>query len=440
MLAEPSSPGDTSKADERNLRPGIPMGRSGDSTPLTIDSPEARLLFAAVAAARDGKSFEAVLDHLRAPIRWDAFMDAAGRHRVRPLVHAALRQAPASLVPATANAQLRGFVHANAHRNLYLISELRRLLGCFLSAGISVTAFKGPVLATDLYRNPSLREAGDLDLLVRRADIVRARNLLISLGHQPIFPTATPAETAHLQKLTGDRETAYVQAHSEHHLVREQGQLNIDLHWALAVSDFYLPLDEKRLWSWIAPRSFIGREIQTFAPEALLLVLCINGGKDCWERLDRICDVAALLARYPTLDWEYVFAQASAIGVLRIVALGLHLAVSLLAGALGPPARKLIESDPSIPRLAAQVREHLFAPESSAVEAASPRRSLFHVQMRERISDRIGYCLGHLKPGVGDWAALPLPGGLHFLYYLTRPLRLATRYTETALRSRIARH
>jgi hypothetical protein len=416
------------------LRAEEPKPSINNPAPVAFDSPEARLLFASVAAARDGKTFEAILDSLRAPIRWDAFLQVAGRHRVRPLVHAALRQAPASLVPANINAHLSNFVHANAHRNLYLISELRRLLDSFAGAGITVVPFKGPVLAVELYRNPSLREAGDLDLLVHRADIVRARNLLISLGHQPIFPTATPAESAYLAKLTGKRESAYVQAHSEHHLVREQGQLNIDLHWALAVSDFYLPLDEQRLWSWIAPRPFIGRDVQTFSPEALLIVLCINGGKDCWERLDRICDVAALLARHPSLDWEYIITQAAAIGVQRIVGLGLRLAADLLAAPLPAQARRFIEPDTAIASLETEVRQHLFVVESSTAETASLRRSLLHLRLRERISDRVGYCLAHLKPGVGDWAAFPLPPALHFLYYLTRPLRLAGRYLLTALR------
>ena len=59
-----------------------------------------------------------------------------------------------------------------------------------------------------------------------------------------------------------------------------------------------------------------------------------------------------------------------------------------------------------------------------------PGRSLLHLRMRERLRDRARYCLAHLAPGVGDWVALPLPRGLRFLHYLTRPLRLAGRYGQ----------
>ena len=54
-------------------------------------------------------------------------------------------------------------------------------------------------------------------------------------------------------------------------------------------------------------------------------------------------------------------------------------------------------------------------------------KSLLHLAMRERLHDRIGYCLAHLEPTVGDWTAWPPPGALGFLHYLFRPLRLAWR-------------
>jgi len=48
------------------------------------------------------------------------------------------------------------------------------------------------VLAAQVYGDLSMRDVGDLDLLVRREDIIRAADLLVSLGHHPNFSHRNP--------------------------------------------------------------------------------------------------------------------------------------------------------------------------------------------------------------------------------------------------------
>ena len=204
------------------------------------------------------------------------------------------------------------------------------MLDLLQSHGIPAAPFKGPILAHTAYGSTALREAGDLDLLVRRRDIVAAKRLLAAQGFSPAFPTATEKEAAWLQALTGHREVAYLMRHCEHHMVRRQGRVNVDLHWALALREFWLPVKEREVWGWLTPQKFAGRVVSGFAAEEMLLVLCINGAKDCWQRLDRICDVAQLLASHPDMDWRRVFACAARFGGVRMVCLGLWLAADLL--------------------------------------------------------------------------------------------------------------
>jgi hypothetical protein len=431
-LSSIAETGDTPRAEARadgssSREAATPPSGMANGDSHSLDWAEAKLLLACVADPR-GDEASPVRALLGGPIRWPLVMQWAARHRVRPLLFAGLCSAGAPDIPKVVLAELGAFAHANARRNLYLLSELLRLLDLYAAEGIDVAPFKGPVLASRIYGNPALREAGDLDLLVRRADIIRARQLLISLGHRPIFPTATPGESAWLRTLAGQREVEYLLSHSEHHLLREEGLLNIDLHWALAVRDFHLCLDEQSLWSWLPRESFAGRDIRTFAAEELLLVLCINGAKDCWERLDRISDVGALLRRFPDLDAARLFDKAAAFGAARMLRVGLLLAGELLHAPISPAMRIHIARDPAGMTLVQRIRDDLFSPRTSAAESSSLARSLLHVRLRERLSDRIGYCLEHLSPGVGDWAALPIPRPLAFLHYLTRPLRLLGRY------------
>ena len=209
------------------------------------------------------------------------------------------------------------------------------------------------MLASLAYGSTALREAGDLDVLVRRGDIVRARRLLVQRGFHPVFPTASDVEARYLESLGEREETRYLTGHCEHHLVRPRAMLNVDLHWALALREFWLPVKESEVWSWLKPQVFAGRSVAGFPPEEMLLVLCINGAKDCWERLDRICDVAELLRSHPEMDWRRVFSRAKRFGGMRMVCLGLRLAADLLHAKLPEPAAQQIMADRSVLKLGA---------------------------------------------------------------------------------------
>jgi len=394
----------------------------GDAHP---GASEVHLLLACARQHNHAHSPSQLQDLLDHPIEWNALTALAARHRVRPLLHEALAAANWRNVPAEVRESLRAFAESNLHRNLFLLRELLQLLEAFRSHAIGAAPFKGPMLAAVAYGGFARREAGDLDVLVRQRDIAAAKALLESLGHAAVFPTATARESAYLRSLTGRRQAAYLSRHSEHHLVRERGTLNIDLHWALTLREFSLGIRPDELWSWLVPVPLAGRTMYSFAPEELLLVLCINGAKDCWGRLDRVCDVAQLLDRHPSLDWGRVFGRAKRIGALRMVRLGARLAADLLGARLPEGVEETVRRDELAGKLARQVCENLFGPVDGGIECAALGKSLFHLRARERLADRAGYCLRHLEPTVGDWAAMPLPGAMSFLHYIVRPFRLA---------------
>ncbi|HET6252024.1 MAG TPA: nucleotidyltransferase family protein [Tepidisphaeraceae bacterium] len=391
------------------------------------DSPERRLLLACAKTTHTEPSLQRIRDIVAEQLDWEIIAGLARRHRVRPLLLESLSKASAESVPDPFMRPLREFAAANARRSLFLTGELFRILELFRSCTIPAAAFKGPILAADAYGNPALREAGDLDLLVRRRDIVKARQLLIEHGFLPGYPTATPREVEYLASLQGRQQVQFLLAHSEHHLLREPGSVNVDLHWALALRQFALRLNGRQLWTWLRPRAKGGREILTFGPEHMLLVLCINGAKDCWHRLDRICDVAELLAAHPELEWPIVLKLARQIGAMRMLCTGLKLAETLLASPLPPIAKQQISMDKSLPAIAGQISDGLFGPPRGEVDEASIAKSWIHLKLRDGLGDRIAYALAQFEPTIGDRAALPLPWALQFLHYAIRPVRLGWR-------------
>ena len=119
-----------------------------------------------------------------AQINWNRLLQVAERHRVMPLLYANLKRVDMGDVPAEVMSVLRGDVQSNAGRTLQLAGELRRLLIEFERAQIPVIAFKGIALAAMVYGDLSLRDAGDLDLLVHRDEriVVRGRPTWSRLG------------------------------------------------------------------------------------------------------------------------------------------------------------------------------------------------------------------------------------------------------------------
>ena len=370
-----------------------------------------------LASARSHPAAPDITDALSRPIHWDRFLSLARSHHVVPLVQKSIGH----LVPDDVNQQLRGLLNVQARRAMFLVAELVKLIELLDSHGITAVPFKGSVLAMQAYGNLALRQCGDLDLLVRRRDVRKAKELLIARGHELIFPNSSPREAAFLASMDQAAEANYLRWHCEYHLIRPADHLNIDLHWRINPPEMSLPFDEDALFGRLEPMNLAGRRIMRMSAADTLLVLCFNGGKDCWKRLDRICDVAELLRSHPSLDLSAALDAARRIGAQRMLLLGLALAHDLL----GAPLPEWIPRDATIRALVPIVRRGLVESLDMPEMQWQLESALFHLRLRERVSDRIRYCAARLTPTVGDWTSLTLPPRLAFLYYVVRPLRLA---------------
>ncbi len=113
--------------------------------------------------------------------------------------------------------------------------------------------------------------------------------------------------------------------------------------------------------------------------------------------------------------------------------LALRLA-SDLTGVAPPPALALrVAGDRRIGGLASDVHASLLDARAFAEQPGS--RRVFHLRVMERLRDRARYA-GHVlfTPGPAEWAMLPLPGRLAWLYYVLRPIRLAGAFARGLLK------
>jgi hypothetical protein len=133
------------------------------------------------------------------------------------------------------------------------------------------------------------------------------------------------------------------------------------------------------------------------------------------------------------MDWGWVMEQAAALGSERMLFLGLFLANDLLGAVLPEDVWQRVRADPAVVSLAGQVRERLFG--DAHGQPGDLGRCLFHLKARERLEDRVRYCVRlAVTTTPGDWALVRLPSSLFPFYYVLRPIRLVRRYGLGLLR------
>lgn len=342
------------------------------------------------------------------PIDWPVFIEHAKRHGVIPQVYLSLRQVEAD-VPSMA--ELKQIYLAQANMGLLLAHELAQILKLFQSHKLDVLPFKGPVLATSAYGNLSSRKMSDLDLLIRsEEDEVAVLQVLQERGYQSDTPLPW-----------------------ELHLYRDPVYC-IDLHRDLVPRYMYQPLCNQDIWDTLELEQFGGYPLSRLPPYMQLLMLCLNGTKDCWQQLNRICDIAELIQRQP-IEWSVALTQYKAWGFGRLVSTGLYLAQTLLEAELPPQVNDWVQANQPPTKLVDSIYERLFTLEYQDF-IGELKCCFFHIRSRERYIDKIRAFLafanrsGGLTPTQFDRRWLTLPESLSFLYYLLRPIRVFFKYSS----------
>src|SRR5262245_24769452 len=137
--------------------------------------------------ARSRPDSQTIRELVNEALNWEALVELAQQHYVRPMLLQSLKSACWDVVPQTTKLELERFNRANVQKSLLFTGELLRLLGLFQQNRVPIATFKGPVLAVSVYGDLALREFSDVDLLVHKGDVRKAENILLSCGYQADF-------------------------------------------------------------------------------------------------------------------------------------------------------------------------------------------------------------------------------------------------------------
>src|SRR3989442_4033360 len=226
------------------------MNTEARQTELKL-SAEISLLLACARTRIDRETAERIKEAARRSLDWDRLTARSLKHGLMPLLYEKRNTHCADSVPPRCLKQLKDLFQKNAARSVLLTGELVDILDLFATEGIEAMPYKGPAIAISIYGRLALRQFSDLDILVRKRDVWRCQQLLISRGYQPHFDITE-------RQLPSFPKLGYVQM-----LTRDRGQSVVDLHSGIASRFFMFPLDTARFLGRLTSANLHGWKILT---------------------------------------------------------------------------------------------------------------------------------------------------------------------------------
>jgi hypothetical protein len=349
---------------------------------------------------------------LHSSIRWKLLYDLADRHAVLPLFSQTLISIP-DIIPSEQANLLKQSFQANLHKSLLMSRELIRILDHLTARGIEVMPYKGVALAEGIYGDIALRQAGDIDLLIRPDDVLRVREAVRDLGYVPQLA---------FSKM---EEQAYLKSGYEYVFDGTAGRNLLEVQWAIQPRFYAADFDMDALFERAETAAVAGYAINTLCNEDLFIVLALHGAKHVWARLIWLCDLERIMG-LATLDWQTIALQAKILGVVRILRITIQLANRLLEAPIPSAAEGNLPADPDASRLADEIEKQIAAESFPPLESLAYFRLM--LRLRERREDQLRFVSRlAFTPGPGEWATVRLPRGLFPLYRMVRLSRLAAR-------------
>lgn len=112
------------------------------------------------------------------------------------------------------------------------------------AGGIPVIVLKGPATGLTAYGDPSLRAFGDIDLLVSKPDLIRARDFLFATGYERDYESGSEANMIR----------------AEHALEFSGPNAKVELHSTLLSRYLRVPFDRDMIWARLAQRDTPARK------------------------------------------------------------------------------------------------------------------------------------------------------------------------------------
>ena len=331
-------------------------------------TPEKRLILNCCRPAFDETAASTVATLVREGIDWDQAMELAQREGVLPLFSNQLSTEVPELMPGDTLAELKRRNVEAAVRSLVSGRELLHVLEVIAEHGLRVLTFKGPALALTAHGSLASRMFSDVDLVVDEREFFACQEQLES----------------HHYRVVADYgfEKAF----------RRKGSwITIDLHRRITPRAFPCRLRFEELWARRKIVTLLGADVPSLSVADNLLVLSLQVTRDRYENnasLAKFVDFAALMNRYPEIDWGALLEEAGRVGLARRLPVVLGAVAQLFDTPLPPSVSSLFDHSRVLGRLSHFTGKGVLGWSNSGL-VGFLERVCFHCQVHESKRDKL---------------------------------------------------
>lgn len=309
--------------------------------------------------------------------QWEGLVQAALDYNLAPQLHHRIKLfSSAGSAPPEMRQRLKAAYYLAVTRNMRLYRDLQAILRTCTAAGVPVMLLKGAHLAEIVYGNIALRPMGDIDLLVKPADLLAVHGLLVEQGY-----------------VNAEKDRGNALGHLPPYCKKNSPP--VEIHYTICSPPFSGRFAVEELWDRAWPAEVQGARALTLCPEDLLLHLCVHAAIDHGFEIGPLpfLDIARTIEKYGSdIDWVSLLHRARQWGLGRCLHLMLCLSNKMLGLPLPEQLRSGAMQDCLDEREVAAAEELVF---ERGTPVASDVARLFG---KESLSAKLRYCLRQIFP------------------------------------------
>ncbi|MEX2370767.1 MAG: nucleotidyltransferase family protein [Bacteroidales bacterium] len=273
------------------------------------------------------------------------------RHRLLPLSEEVRERLPEQQRKAW-----KSVVQRKTMRSLQLSAETIELIRVLKEAGIRAVPLKGPVLAVSLYEDVGSRHFNDVDILIDRADLERARAVLLKHNYDQSYP----------KPLNRRQEKIYTTYKKDIGLLNREKGIFLELHYGIYVHELLRRGNERAILNSTEKIEIHNETVEVLDRETTFMYLVYHGCLHQYFRLFWLRDVAECLKRWD-LDHQGILERMTELGLGRMLGTSLLLVEHYFPVQVPEKYRELIAENRAVKRLVEIAHDRIVGTETGTL-------------------------------------------------------------------------
>jgi hypothetical protein len=328
-------------------------------------------------------------------IDWDYFLSKAKNEGVAALIYRVLSQEESlrTLMPIQVSNELKDAYYCTFGRNAIILRSLEELSAFLAQEKIGIILFKGLMLAELVYKDLGVKPMSDIDILVKKADLMKLDRILKSIGYAPVPGADVLLElpyTRHRNSIDYSKPSA-ITLHVYWHII----------NYVTYDTEVIKKIDMDKIWSEAKSIRIGGANIFTFSPRHQIIYLCLHSMIHCFCPLLLGSDLNEYIrSEREFIDWDLVTKEAISFGIYKYVYYGLYFIKHIFDAEIPPEVLKVLK-----PEKMSYFEKKLIL---SIIDGKPVRwtEDLLSLGMNENFADRIKFIFNTVFPSREEMAVI----------------------------------